>query len=143
MAFQFRLEKILRYREQLEEDAKIRFAQAETKVQAAQNKRDALANDLELARKKAQENPLMTAAEFWVSDQYQRGLEYDLNAAELELKLALQVKEEAQKMLTERAIEKKMLVKLKERQQTVWNHEEKRHEQLFNDEIATVRYKKN
>ena len=142
MAFQFRLQKILDYREQLEEEAKIQFSQAQARVLQAQATVDNVQNTLHAAEKKARENPLMSAAEFWISDQYIRGLRNDLSEAQVQLKMALEVQKEAQKLLALRAIDKKMLVKLKERQQTTWNHEEKKKEQLFNDEIATIRYKK-
>lgn len=77
-----------------------------------------------------------------VSDQYQRGLQDDLTQANLQLKVAQELRNEAQKLLNLRVVDKKMLVKLKERQKAAWLHEEKLKEQHFNDEIATIRYKK-
>ncbi|MBQ7738057.1 MAG: flagellar export protein FliJ [Desulfovibrionaceae bacterium] len=142
MPFNFKMQKILDYREQLEEEAKVRFADAQHRYEIAQQALDDIKTALELAQKKVQDNPLMSSAEFWINDQYIRGLEDDLTAANMQLKIALQLKVEAQKILTIRAVDKKMLVKLKERQKAAWSHEEKLKEQHFNDEIATIRYKK-
>ncbi|MBQ9536324.1 MAG: flagellar export protein FliJ [Desulfovibrionaceae bacterium] len=142
MSFQFRMQKILDYREQLEEEAKISFANAKARVDQAQSHVTTIQDKLEEAVQKSQANPLMSAAEFWVNDNYIRGLQDDLEAALMQLKIAEEVRKEAQKLLTLRAIDKKMLVKLKERQHATWIHEEKLKEQHFNDEIATIRYKK-
>ncbi len=142
MPFKFSMQKILDYREQLEEDAKIRFSQAQTRVNQAQDAYHSIEDSLRSAEQKARENPLMSASDFWVTDQYIKGLRSDLSSAEMQLKMALEVRAEAQKLLTMRAVDKKMLVKLKERQQAAFSHEEKLQEQHFNDEIATIRYKK-
>lgn len=142
MSFQFKMQKILDYREQLEEEAKIRLAQAQERLEQAQKKYTEIDLAKQNAIAQAQKNPLMSAAEFWVSDQYIRGLEEDLKAAHLQLELARELRTEAQKLLTMRAVDKKMLVKLKERQKAIWTHDEKLKEQHFNDEIATIRYKK-
>ena len=136
------MQKILDYREQLEEEAKIQFSEAKRRFDLAQMAFDEVRSALELAKNKARDNPLMSSAEFWINDQYIRGLQEDLTAADMQLKIARQLQTEAQKILTIRAIDKKMLVKLKERQKAAWSHEEKLKEQHFNDEIATIRYKK-
>ena len=49
--------------------------------------------------------------------------------------------EEARNLLAARAIDKKLLEKLKERQKHYHAREEQLKEQRFNDEIATLRYK--
>ena len=142
MPFNFRMQKILDYREQLEEEAKVRFADAKNRLDIAQKAYDDVQASLELAKQKARDNPLMSSAEFWINDQYIRGLQDDLTAANMQLQIAVQLKNEAQELLTIRAIDKKMLVKLKERQKAAWSKEERLKEQHFNDEIATIRYKK-
>ena len=52
-----------------------------------------------------------------------------------------QMVEEARNLLAARAIDKKLLYKLKERQKQYYAREEQLKEQRFNDEIATLRYK--
>ena len=67
MSFKFKMQKILDYREQLEEEAKIRLAEAEKRLSLALKQVEEIQTALTLAQKKAQENPLMSAAEFWVN----------------------------------------------------------------------------
>ena len=52
-----------------------------------------------------------------------------------------EIRNEARRILAERAMDKKMLARLKERQKAAWNHDEMLKEQHFNDEIATIRFK--
>ena len=142
MSFHFSMQKVLEYREQLEEEAKIRLAQAQTKVLEAEEKVAHVEAALNDAQAEARAHPPQNAAEFWLTDQYQRGLKDDLTEAKAALRLAEEVRKEAQKLLTMRSVDKKMLVKLKERQLAAWKQSEKLKEQHFNDEIATIRYKK-
>ncbi|MBO4368945.1 MAG: flagellar export protein FliJ [Desulfovibrio sp.] len=142
MPFHFRMQKILDYREQLEEEARIRLGQAQARVNSQKERCRSLEEQIQNAEQKNRDNPAMNAADFWITEQYMRGLSEDLKQAQHEYKMALALRDEAQKLLTTRAIDKKMLAKLKERQQSVWNHEEKQKEQHFNDEIATIRYNK-
>ncbi len=142
MPFHFPMQKILDYRQQLEEEAKIKLSQAETRVREAERHLEELKTLIAEAEKKAREKPALNAAEYWIAEQYMRGLTGDLASGEMQLKMALSLRQEAQKVLTLRAIDKNMLVKLKERQTLAWNHAEKLKEQHFNDEIATIRFQK-
>lgn len=142
MPFRFSMQKILDYREQLEEDAKIKVSQARVKKELCDKRNKELTLAIDTAEETRRKKPTMNAAEFWIAEQYLRGLKEDLRINIMECKMAATVLEEAQKVLTLRAIDKKMLVKLKERQQLAWNREEQIKEQHFNDEIATIRYKK-
>ncbi|MCR5814474.1 MAG: flagellar export protein FliJ [Desulfovibrio sp.] len=142
MPFHFPMQKILDYRQQLEEEAKIQLSQAQTRVRQAEEHLEELRTLIVEAEQKAREKPALNAAEFWIAEQYMRGLKEDLSQGEMQLKMAYSLRDEAQKVLTLRAIDKNMLVKLKERQTLAWNHAEKLKEQHFNDEIATIRYQK-
>ncbi len=142
MPFRFSLQKILDYREQLEEDAKIKVSRAQEKKEACDRRNKELNLAINTAEETRRKQPTMNAAEFWIADQYMRGLKEDLRVSDMECKMAATILEEAQKVLIMRAIDKKMLVKLKERQMLAWNREEQTKEQHFNDEIATIRYKK-
>lgn len=142
MPFRFSMQKILDYREQLEEDAKIKVSQAQAQKEACDKRNKELVLAIDNAEETRRKQPTMNAAEFWIADQYLRGLKEDLRINTMECTMAKTVLEEAQKVLTLRAIDKKMLVKLKERQLSAWKREEQTKEQHFNDEIATIRYKK-
>ncbi|MBQ7457337.1 MAG: flagellar export protein FliJ [Desulfovibrio sp.] len=142
MPFTFRMQKILDYREQLEEEAKIQVAQAQAKLKAANDHRAQTEQAIATANQQRQENPTMSAQEFWVAEQYMRGLNDDLRQSIVEQTMAEGILAEAKKLLAIRAIDKKMLIKLKERQHAAWIRDEKTKEQHVNDEIATIRYKK-
>ena len=62
------------------------------------------------------------------------------NAA-MQTRMNEQLVDEARKMLAARAIERKLLEKLKERQNLQYLREEQLKEQRVNDETATLRYK--
>ncbi len=142
MPFHFSLQKVLDYREHLEEDAKIKVSQAQAQKDACDRRNREITLAIDTAEESRRKRPTMSAAEFWIADQYMRGLKEDLRNSIMECKMAASVLEEAKKVLTLRSIDKKMLVKLKERQQSAWKREERTKEQHFNDEIATIRYKK-
>ena len=141
MAFRFRMQKILDYREQLEEEAKVRLADAEQRHEAARRHHEEVLAQLTQAREQAQREPGKNAAEFWINEQYMKGLQKDLDNSVIQLQMTKEILEEARRILAERAVDKKMLARLKERQRAAWNHDEMLKEQHFNDEIATIRYK--
>ena len=141
MAFRFKLQKVLDYREQLEEEAKVRLAEASMRHDAALRALEEARTALEAEQRKQAENPLMGAAERWVSDQYVKGLTGDVQTAAMQERMTGQMQEEARKLLAARALDRQMLDKLKERQKRNYQHEERQKEQQFNDEIATIRFK--
>lgn len=139
MAFKFRMQKVLDYREQLEEEAKVRFANAQAKWRKCQEQLNALLGQINEAEAKSAE--LMQAAERWLHDQYLKGLHADQAALALQERMLAQMTEEARQHLASCAIDRKMLDKLKERQKAQYLHAEQKQELNFNDEIATVRHK--
>ncbi len=141
MPFRFAMQKVLDYREQLEEEAKVRLAAAERRLQEAQKRLDRLRGELERAADRLRDNPLMEAGERWLQEQYITGLRADVAAASLQERMLAQTAQEARKLLAARAIDKKLLEKLKERQKKHFIREEQLQEQRFNDETATLRYK--
>ena len=138
MPFRFKMQKVLDYREQLEEEAKVRLATAQRRFQEARERLDALQAELRGAQDRLCNEALMEAGERWLLEQYGKGLRGDVAAASLQ---AAQMVEEARNLLAARAIDKKLLEKLKERQKHYHAREEQLKEQRFNDEIATLRYK--
>ncbi|WP_165175008.1 flagellar export protein FliJ [Desulfovibrio sp. ZJ369] len=141
MPFRFAMQKVLDYREQLEEEAKVRLAEAERRLQEAQKRLDQLRGELERAADRLRDNPLMEAGERWLQEQYITGLRADVAAASLQERMMDQMAQEARKLLAARAIDKKLLEKLKERQKKHFIRAEQLQEQRFNDETATLRYK--
>ena len=141
MPFRFKLQKVLEYREQMEEEAKVRLAEATMRHDEALRALQQAQQALEAEREHQAVDPLMSAAERWVSDQYIKGLTSDVQMAGMQERMTAQVQEEARKMLAIRALDRQMLDKLKERQKCNYKHEELQKEQHFNDEIATIRFK--
>lgn len=135
------MQKVLDYREQLEEEAKVRLATAERRLQEERKRLDGLRAELGRTEDRLRDNPLMEAAERWLQEQYITGLRADVTAASLQTRMLAQMAEEARKLLAARAIDKKLLEKLKERQKKHYVREEQLQEQRFNDETATLRYK--
>ena len=141
MPFRFKLQKVLEYREQMEEEAKVRLAEATMRHDEAVRALQQAQQALEAEREHQSVDPLMSAAERWVSDQYIKGLTNDVQMAGMQERMTAEVQEEARKMLAVRALERQMLDKLKDRQKRNYQHEEMQKEQHFNDEIATIRFK--
>ena len=141
MPFRFKLQKVLDYREQMEEEAKVRLAEATMRHDEAVRALQQAQQALEAERQHQTVDPLMSAAERWVSDQYIKGLTNDVQMADMQERMTAQVQEEARKMLAIRALDRQMLDKLKDRQRRNYQHEELQKEQHFNDEIATIRFK--
>lgn len=141
MPFHFKMQKVLDYREQLEEEAKVRLAQAIQRHDAARETLERFREELARAERKRADSPLMDAAACWLMEQYIKGLAGDVSNAAMQERMTAQMVEEARKLLAARAIDKKLLAKLRERQKTAWAREELLKEQHFNDEIATIRYK--
>lgn len=139
MAFTFKMQKVLDYREQLEEEAKVRYAGAVARHKKASEHLNAINAELMTAEAKGAE--VMQAAERWLHDQYVKGLRADQAAAALQERMLAQMAEEARAFLAARAIDRKMLEKLKDRQKHQYNQAEQKQELKFNDEIATIRHK--
>lgn len=140
MSFHFNLQKVLDYREQLEEEAKVRLGKAEHELANAEKKLDSLKQEYASAQE-ASSGKIMKSDERWLHDQFIKGLKADINEAGLQVRMCAQMAEEARKLLTARSLDKKLLEKLKNRKRNNYLKEEQKQEQNFNDEIATIRYK--
>ena len=141
MPFRFKMQKVLDYREQREEEAKVRLATAQRRHQEARERLEQLQAELRRSQDRLCDEAMMDAAERWLLEQYVKGLRGDEAAASLQVRMLAQMVEEARNLLAARAIDKKLLDKLKERQKQYYAREEQLKEQRFNDEIATLRYK--
>lgn len=134
------MQKVLDYREQLEEEAKVRLAKAESDLRGGEEKFSRIMTELKAAESKCV-GKIMKSGERWLHDQYLKGLRTDVEEAAMQVRMYRQLVEEARKYLAMRAIDRKLLDKLKERQKQQFYRAELKQEQYFNDEIATIRYK--
>lgn len=137
--FHFKLEKVLDYRAQLEEQAKSALAAA----QEAHDRQQGVVADItdRLAAHMAKEGESMkNANEMWLWRQYKDALEQDLQRERLKLsELELNLHRRRQEAV-ERSREKKLLEKLKEQQAKKHHAEESAREEKENDEMATLRH---
>ena len=135
--FKFRLEQVLRYRKQLEDQAKMAFAKAQLELAAQAERLASLKNSLAEQKSLPYTNP----EEFWLRENFIRSLKEDIIQAELnKARLELQV-ERRHHELIKASQEYQLLEKLKEKQAERYLHEQYLKEQINLDEIATIRYK--
>ena len=141
MPFHFKMQKVLDYREQLEEEAKVDLALKQRLLEEARALFERLKAELRQTEDRLFESALVPQAERWLLEQYVKGLRGDVANAALQARMHEQLVDEARKLLAARAIERKLLEKLKERQNLQYLREEQLKEQRVNDETATLRYK--
>ena len=141
MPFQFKMQKVLDYREQLEEKAKVDLALKQRLLEDARALFERLKDELRQSEDRLFQSALAPQGERWLMEQYVKGLKGDVANAALQARMQEQLVDEARKLLAARAIERKLLEKLKERQNQQYLREEQLKEQRVNDETATLRYK--
>ncbi|SHJ20920.1 flagellar export protein FliJ [Halodesulfovibrio aestuarii] len=137
--FKFKLQQVLEYRTQLEDQAKLVLAEAQRKygrqVRRVDGLREALANNQTLM------STTSDPAQTWIIRNFLQGVRQDISTAEHRLLTLAQELHSARQDLTEKSQEKKLLEKLKENQAKRHAHDEKIKEQLQLDETATLRFK--
>ena len=137
--FKFKLQQVLEYRTQLEDQAKLVLSEAQRKyekqVRRVDGLRDSLADNLTLM------STTSDPAQTWIIRNFLQGVRQDISTAEHRLLTIAQDLHSARQDLTEKSQEKKLLEKLKENQAKRHAHEEKTKEQHQLDETATLRFK--
>lgn len=137
--FRFKLQQVLEYRAQLEDQAKMEFARAQRKYDDQTNMvsllRERLAEyEPRLYRSKEQ-------SEMWLLRNFIQALKADIAKAEERLLQLAQALNKARQLLVKKSQERKLLEKLKETQAKRHAQEERFKEQQQFDETATLRYK--
>lgn len=137
--FSFKLEKVLDYRGQLEEQAKSALAAAQAKYDAQVRVVDDLVSRLKAHMAKERESQKSTN-DMWLWRQYKDALEQDISQARYRLsELELNLHKRRQEAV-EKSRDKKLLEKLKQTQAKKHHEEESAREEKENDEMATIRY---
>ena len=131
--FKFRLEQILRYRAQLEDQAKMALSSALAELTAQEQNLERLKNLLQQQEGIACLDP----AEFWLRDNYIRSLKDDIEAAALKVETLKLKVERCRYELIKKSQERQLLQKLKEKQAERYANEQKLKEQSILDEIAS------
>ncbi len=138
--FHFRLEKVLEYRRQLEDQARLALAQA----QARYDEQERLLADIGTRLAAHLEQGFgqnVTQAEIWLWTCYREALERDLATAKAELQRLASILQNCRQEAVLRSREKKLLEKLKDRQAKKHHVAENLAEQKEFDEMATIRHK--
>jgi len=139
--FHFTLEQVLEYRGQLEDQARLALA----KALAAENDQRTVCASLGTALAEHEtrflERPEMTAADIWLWRGYKNRLDADLALARQTLAGLVKATSDRRAELVERAKQRKLLEKLKQKKATRHADEEQRKEQAQFDEQATLRYR--
>ncbi len=140
MPFHFSMQKILDYRVQLEEEAKIQLAKAQQMLLKEKESLQSL--QLQLAEKEQDlyKDLTMEAGQRWLLENYIKGLQSDIKACTLRLQQLQEIVRQCTEMVLMRAKDRKVLEKLKEKQREHYDAAEKEHERKFNDETATLRH---
>lgn len=138
--FIFRLEQVLRYRIQLEDEAKQRLAAAIRTRDAIRARIAEIDRELVVARESLYHFANMSEGERYVAQTYAASLRAERKTALVQLTQQDDLVEECRRELTAKAQERSLLEKLKEKQAKRHAREELLHEQRTNDETATLRF---
>jgi len=138
--FVFRLEKVLEYRRQLEDQARMALAQAQARHDAQKQ----LLADISMrlaVHKERGFGKQATQGDIWLWMQYCDALEKDTAAARAELERLASILQNCRQDAVLRSRERKLLEKLKDRQARKHHVQENLAEQKEFDEMATIRHK--
>ena len=138
--FIFSLEQVLRYRKQLEEQAMQALAQAVLARDERLREKEKLENLLEEYRRKLATPALLDADERWLITEYVSALVYDIDRAKRDLLVLEERVDKARTALVQKAQDKELLVRLKEKQANRHRLAENHKEQKNYDDIATIRF---
>ncbi|MDQ7833726.1 MAG: flagellar export protein FliJ [Desulfovibrionaceae bacterium] len=138
--FRFSLQKVLDYRAQLEEQAKMELARALHvllgREQAVRDLREVIAVHAAALEGKTD----VTPADLWLWRVYKERLEMDILAAEEAVRQAAAEVARRRTAVVQRSTDRKLLDKLKANQAVRYAREESLKEQKQNDEMAVVRH---
>ena len=139
-AFRFALQQVLQFRIQEEDQAKVRFARAQGEyLRAEQHMRELEAQLQE--QEAALYSGTLDMMERWLREHFVKGLREDITRTARMLQELSRVVEQARLELVNKAKDRKILEKFKEKQAERHAHEEKLKEQREYDEIASIRFK--
>lgn len=139
--FRFRLEQVLLYRKQLEDEAMQALSRAVLLRDELKERLAVLHRELDEQRRSLSRPDRLQQGELALLLDYCRALERDAHQTAQALALAETHVDEQRALLVERSKERGLLDSLKEKQAARHLQLERQHEQQINDETATLRYK--
>jgi flagellar FliJ protein len=138
--FIFKLEKVLEYRTQLEDQAKLALSKARQDMLEQSARVAALDRDLASCLDKMSRIKQMTQPELWLWSGWRQRLELDKRQAQAKLNELERLVEERRVDLVTKAKDRKLLEKLRATPADRHGQDEQRKEQNQFDETATLRY---
>lgn len=138
--FHFSLEKVLEYRKQIEDQARLAFSRAQASEREQRRMLERLQEDLEKCLEEMPRSGRTNPQELWLWAEWRRHLEVDTKEAEAELGRREQLLDSCRRELVARATERKLLEKLRHRQAHRHALKEQQREQNEFDESATLRF---
>ena len=141
MAFNFKLERVLEYRRQLEEQAILALSRARIGRDKEKARFDGLRAELAQQRFILGGSAGMPGAERWLVVNYISALERDVKDSGIRLHYLELAVEQSRQELVEKARERRLLDKLKDKQAARHAKEEQLKEQRGYDETTTIRFK--
>lgn len=138
--FVFKLEKVLEYRTQLEDQAKLALSKALQDMQEQAARVEELQRDLTACLDEMSRIKQMTQPELWLWSGWRNRLELDKKQAQAKLAGLERLVEERRRDLVAKAKDRKLLEKLRAKQAVRHGQEEQRKEQNAFDETATIRH---
>lgn len=138
--FRFPLERVLDYRRQQEDQARMAVARALAAHRARQAELDGLRQTLERHMASLYGGAQITENDLWLWRRYRVRLEEDITLAERKLMQLGRELTQARQDLVARAREKKLLERLRAVQELAYRTSENQKEQRESDEMATLRY---
>lgn len=139
--FKFSLEKVLKYREQLENEAKALAAGLQQKSQALKDRYAQLKQEERLQEQKLAATPFSQSGERWLIDMYIKAIRQDIAQTQTDIAKTDAELEQAKRVLAEKSKDRKIMEKLKEKHFEQYKKEKQLKEQRNLDEIASIRFK--
>lgn len=139
--FKFRLEKVLLYKEQLEKEVKSKLAELNAQSKYLKERYASLRQDELFQEQKLSQTPINEMGDRWLLDNYLKALRQDIQQTQKNITMLDAQIENTRKELAEKAKERKIMEKLKEKHFEHYKKEELLKEQRNLDEIASIRFK--
>ena len=139
--FKFKLQQVLNYRAQLEDQAKMALGRALNELAVHQKYVDDLQTELTVQISKGYHDGIRTVDERWVQDNYIRRLKDDLEKGRFRLEEAEMLVHRCRSELLRKSQDRRLLDKLCDKQRDRYNHEESQKEQYALDEMAGIRFR--
>jgi flagellar FliJ protein len=138
--FHFKLEKILEYRRQLEDQAKLALSITRQHIASQNQVVEKLHHDLEACLLEMSRTKQMSQPELWLWTGWRKRLELDKSQAQAKLAELRKLAETRRLELVAKAKDRKLLEKLRAKQAEKHGQEEQRKEQKEFDETGTLRH---